>query len=131
MGLLRKGESIPFLILKKDGRGIEEKTLSRIDNTIEDRMEDKTYTVSSSPIEYVKGRKTYITYLCDEETGTTLDIARDVENLMVVKTNATLHARVLDSNLIGQAFQLRPAFRTVIIALIAGAVMGFLIGVVL
>jgi hypothetical protein len=131
MGLLRKGESIPFLVLKKDGRGIEEKALSRIDNTIEDRMEGKIYTVASKPIEYVKGRKTYITYLCDEDTGTTLDIARDVANLMLVKTNATLHAHVLDSNLMGQAFQLKASFRTVLIALIAGAVLGFLIGVVL
>ena len=131
MGLLRKGESAPFLILKKNGRGIEEKTLTRIDNRVEDRMEDKTYTVNSKPIEYTKGRKTFITYLLDEETGTSLDIARDMTSLLEVKTNATLHARILDSNLIGQAFQLKPALRTVIIALIAGGFLGFILGVAL
>jgi len=131
MGLLRKGESIPYLILKKDGRGLEEKLLSRINDLIEDRMEDKTYIVTSKPIEYVKGRKTFITYLCDEATGTTLDIARDVESCLAVRTNAALHARILDSNLIGQAFQLKASFRMVLIALIAGAVIGFFIGVIL
>lgn len=130
MGLLRSGESIPHLILKKDGRGLEEKVLTRTDNTIDDRVEGKTYTVTSKPIEYVKGRKTYITYLCDEETGTTLDIARDVESCMAVKTNAALHSKVLDSNLMGQAFQLKASFRTVFIALIAGGVLGFFIGVI-
>ena len=127
MGLFRRGETVPVLVVDKGCTEITETRARKDGNVIIDPFLGKQYPVVTKPVEFRRGGKTEKMYILDAEKGCTVELSRGKE-LLELKTNPDLIGKVVDSRLIQQAFSIKPETRIILVALIIGLGIGWFIG---
>jgi len=127
--LLRRGKVEAWIIKEASKPIIERKRLRVEKGMLVDRWNSKKYAVTSEPLLMFDGKRVKEVYLCDEKTATTMNIEIDRKENPHWKLTPHLLYSVIDSRLLQYAFAIRPERKTIVAALVLGAFLGFLIGV--
>ena len=126
MGLIKKGVSQKVLLIDNNCKSFEIKTLTKDGNLLKEILYDRAYTITEGPVTIkLSPTKSFTGYLVDKEKGTTVRIEK-TEDLLKLSTNPKLISKVLDTSLLEQAFGLKPETKTLIIAFIFGAIIGYM-----
>ena len=127
--LLRRGKIEAWVIREASKPLIERRRLRIEKGMLVDKWNSKKYAVTSEPILVFDRNKVKEVYLCDEKTAATMNVEIDRKENPHWKLTPSLLYSVIDSRLLQYAFAIRPERKTVVAALVLGAFLGFLIGV--
>lgn len=126
MGFFKRGTNQKVLLIDKDCNEFELKTLTRDGDLLKETIQDREYTITTGPVSIKTGpTKTVTGYLVDKEKGTTVKLSRS-DDLLQLNTNPKLVSKVLDTSLLEEAFGLKPATKTLIIAFFVGGLIGYM-----
>jgi len=128
----RRGKVEVWVVREASKPVIERRRLKIDKGMLVDGWNSKSYAITSDPLLVFEGRRVKEVYLCDEKTAATMNVVieRRGEKESNWKLTPHLLHSVVDSRLLQYAFAIRPERKAIFGALLLGAFLGFLVGVI-
>jgi len=127
MGFLSKlkaGEMVDVLVIHPSLKSAEIKQVKREANALTEDLGDQQYALCDlARLDIKIGRKIHKCFIADALKGVTTHIERD-KDLLALKTYPEMASAVWDSRLMQWGFRLQPSNRLIVVAFIAGIILG-------
>lgn len=131
---------VDCILIDDKGICLDFRRLQKVGAQLKDKMAGKLYSIATKPVRVSRngGKKEKLAYLVDETAGVTVELqpgknylqGNDNGKIFELRTDPYLAAKVVDSGILQDAFNIRASYKALVIVAIACLFVGFFGGAI-